>query len=210
MGLVSFGTVANFDSNSPSLCVPLLSIGRQGAFDQNQIGSENEFPATTVSGTQSGDITLYYLAARSAGQAFENPRRISAYRYPEQYGPASPAFSHSMLKRWCDVTHLYISGTASIVVHASRHQLPNEQLDDIVCNLRALVIHASAESGIDFCLEPHVPLKVYVRDIHDVPALRAPLQATLPTAPTLFFVSDICRRALGIEIEAFILSSPHV
>jgi len=185
-------------------------IGRQRAFDRHQVGSENELRAATMIGTQSGDITLNYLAARGAGEAFENPRQISAYRYSEQYGPASPASLRSLLKHRRDVTQLDSSGTASIVGHASRHQLPNEQLDEIACNLRALIIQASAESGIDFYLGQHAHLHVYARDSYDVPALRAPLQATLPTAPALFFVSDSCRRDLGIEVEAFIWSSPHV
>ena len=183
-------------------------VGRQRAFDRHQMQNEREFPAATVIGTHSGDITVYFLAARTPGEAFENPRQISAYRYPEQYGPARPAFSRSMLKRWNGVTHLYISGTASIVGHESRHQHLNEQLDEILRNLRALVAQANTNSGIDFNLKQDAQLKVYVRDINDVPALRAALLTALPTTPTLFLVGDICRRDLLVEIEAFIWSTP--
>jgi len=185
-------------------------VGRQRAFDQHQIRNEREFPAATVIGTHTGDVTLYFLAARTPGEPCENPRQISAYRYPEQYGPASPAFSRSMLKRWSGVTHLYISGTASIVGHASQHQRLNQQVDEILRNLHALVAQASTASGIDFCLQKRAQLKVYVRDINDVAALCAQLHTALPETPTLVLVGDICRRDLLVEIEAFLWSTPNV
>ena len=170
--------------------------------------TEREFPAATVIGTHSGDITIYFLAARVPGEPYENPRQISAYRYPEQYGPATPAFSCSMLMRWDGVAHLYISGTASIVGHESRHQQQTSQLDEIVRNLRALVAQATTRSGINFSPEQGAQLKVYVRDINDVPELRAALHAALPATPALFLVGDICRRDLLVEIEAVLWSLP--
>ncbi len=182
-------------------------VGRQRAFDTHQMQNEREFPAATVIGTHAGDITVYFLAARTPGEPCENPRQISAYRYPQQYGPASPAFSRSMLKRWNGVAHLYISGTASIVGHESRHQLLNQQLDEILRNLHALVAQAKTGSGIDFSLGSDAQLKVYVRDINDVPALRSQLQAALPTTLALFLIGDICRRDLRVEIEAVVWSN---
>ena len=181
-------------------------VGRQRALDRHQVRNERKFPAATVIGTHAGDITLYFLAARTPGEPFENPRQISAYRYPEQYGPASPAFSRSMMQRWDGVAHLYISGTASIVGHESRHLQLNEQLAEILHNLRVLVEQAKTHSGIDFSLEQRAQLKVYVRDINDAPALRAQLLAALPMTPALFLVGDICRRDLLVEIEAFVWS----
>ncbi|MBI3775791.1 MAG: hypothetical protein HY273_09615 [Gammaproteobacteria bacterium] len=181
-------------------------VGRQRAFDRHQLRNEREFPAATVIGTQSGDIALYFLAARTPGEPVENPRQLSAYRYPEQYGPASPAFSRSMLKRWDGVAHLYISGTASIVGHESRHQQLNNQLAEILHNLRALAAQATTHSGIDFSLEQRAHLKVYVRDINDASKLRTQLLTELPTTPALFLAGDICRRDLLLEIEALIWS----
>ena len=184
-------------------------VGRQRAFERHLVRDERDFPAATVIGTHAGGITLYFLAARTPGEPYENPRQISAYRYPEQYGPARPAFSRSMMKRWNDVTHLYISGTASIVGHESRHLQLNEQLDEIVRNLGALVTQANTRSGINFSLEQRAQLKVYVRDINDVPAVRTQLQACLPSTPSLFLAGDICRSDLQIEIEALVWSPSH-
>ena len=183
-------------------------VGRQRAFDQLLLRDEREFPAATVIGTHSGDITIYFLAARVPGEPYENPRQISAYRYPEQYGPATPAFSRSMLMRWNGVAHLYISGTASIVGHESRHQQQTAQLDEILRNLGALVAQATIRSGINFSLEQGTQLKVYVRDINDALTLRAALHAALPATPALFLVGDICRRDLLVEIEAILWSLP--
>ena len=179
-------------------------VGRQRAFEQHHLRNEREFPAATVIGTHTGDVTLYFLAARTPGESFENPRQVSAYRYPQQYGPASPTFSRSMLKRWDTMAHLYISGTASIVGHASRHQQLHEQLAEIMRNLHALVAQAQSASGIGFNLEHDAQLKVYVRDINDVPALRTQLQPL----PALFLVGDICRRDLHVEIEALLWNAP--
>lgn len=183
-------------------------MGRQRAFDRHQLRNEKDFPAATVIGTRSGGIIMYFLAARTAGEPYENPRQISAYRYPQQYGPVSPAFSRSMMKRWGNAAHLYISGTASIVGHESRHRHLNEQLDEILRNLHALVMQAKISSGIDFSLERRAQLKVYVRDINDEPALRTQLHTSLPSTPALFLAGDICRRDLRVEIEAFIWSGP--
>lgn len=179
-------------------------VGRQRAFDQYRLRDENEFPAATVIGTHNGGIALYFLAARTPGEPHENPRQVSAYHYPQQYGPASPAFSRSMLKRWDGVAHLYISGTASIVGHESRHRQLEEQFDEILRNLHALVAQVNIASGIHFNLERRAQLKVYVRDINDVPALRA----RLPNIPALFLAGDICRRDLRVEIEALLWSAP--
>lgn len=181
-------------------------VGRQHAFDRHQLRNEREFPAATVIGTRGGDIALYFLAARTPGEPIENPRQLSAYRYPEQYGPVSPAFSRSMLMRWHGVSHLYISGTASIVGHESQHQQLNDQLAEILQNLRALAMQATAHSGIEFSLEQRAQLKVYVRDINDAPKLRTQLLTALPHTPALFLVGDICRRDLLLEIEALVWS----
>src|SRR3546814_1451833 len=35
-------------------------------------------------------VQVYWLAARTPGTPVENPRQVSAYRYPRQYGPQQP------------------------------------------------------------------------------------------------------------------------
>ncbi len=100
---------------------------------------------------------------REPGIALENPRQISAYKYPRQYGPTPPAFSRAMLVA---PDLLMISGTASIVGHASQHAGNVErQMTEIFSNLDSLLMRARAHA-------PALPLrfggitliKAYLRD----------------------------------------------
>ena len=64
------------------------------------------------------DIALASAAGQRAPPVpVENPRQVSAYRYPALYGPRSPLFSRAVVKQWARSTQLYISGTASVVGH---------------------------------------------------------------------------------------------
>ena len=46
-------------------------------------------PAATAIGSRDGRrvLQVYWLAAREPGLPLENPRQVSAYRYPREYGP---------------------------------------------------------------------------------------------------------------------------
>src|SRR6187549_2182702 len=82
--------------------------------------AQPHFPAATVIGRRDDDprLQVYWLAGRHPGIALENPRQLSAYHYPRQYGQTSPTFSRAMLVA---PDTLMISGTASIVGHVSQH-----------------------------------------------------------------------------------------
>jgi hypothetical protein len=60
---------------------------------------EAALPAATCIGRFDGvrRLQVYWLAAREAGLPLENPRQVSAFRYPRQYGPQSPSFSRALL-----------------------------------------------------------------------------------------------------------------
>ena len=123
-------------------------------------------------------------------KVIENPRQVSAYRYPREHGPASPSFSRAALGP--DHT-LFVSGTASIVGHVSRHHSdPLAQLDETLRNLQAL--NALPESRSDL-------LKVYVRDPVHAALIRQRLLAWSAPQQTLLLSADICRRELLLEIE---------
>ena len=55
----------------------------------------NGFSAATAIGRRDGRrmLQVYGLAARVPGVAVENPRQLSAWRYPREYGPTSPTFA---------------------------------------------------------------------------------------------------------------------
>ena len=69
-------------------------VGRAAGLGEVQIGT---LPAATAIGRCDGVRTLqvYWLAARRPGTPVENPRQVSAYRYPRQYGPQSPSFARA-------------------------------------------------------------------------------------------------------------------
>src|SRR5690606_18281863 len=71
-------------------------------------------PAATAIGRcdQARVLQVYWLAAAAPGTPLENPRQVSAYRYPREYGPQPPSFARAMLPPTADRTPLLLSGTA--------------------------------------------------------------------------------------------------
>src|SRR5690606_280667 len=56
-------------------------------------------------------LQVYWMAAAAPGTPLENPRQVSAYRYPRDYGPQPPSFARAMLPPTADRTPLLLSGT---------------------------------------------------------------------------------------------------
>ncbi len=136
----------------------------------------------------------------------ENPRQVSAFRYPREHGPVGPSFSRATLKHWADRAQLLVSGTASIVGHESRH-LDNAvaQLAELKTNLRALIGNALSLHFPGLAPEQCRPegYKLYLRDRGLLETLRAQLpQYFAADAPLLLLEGDICRRELLVEVEA--------
>lgn len=166
---------------------------------------ERDLPAATAIGTASPGLLVYFIAARRPGRQVENPRQVSAFRYPERYSPRSPSFSRATLKHWGAARHLYVSGTASIVGHESLHaEDPRAQLDEILRNLEALIGAADAVDALGIASPREFSLlKVYVRDAEQAATLAQHLATRLPAPPpTLYLRGDICRVELALEIEA--------
>jgi chorismate lyase/3-hydroxybenzoate synthase len=158
------------------------------------------FPAATAIGHLRSEnlLQIYLLACDQPGQRVENPRQVSAWRYPRQYGRTPPSFARAMSLPAQDV--LAISGTAAVVGHASAHQDNlDAQLTETLTNLEALLASADMAAGFD----THSPLKAYVRHGEDAPRVRAFLQARLPGVPVLLLHGDICRGELLVEIDGW-------
>lgn len=176
-----------------------FSLGRHQALARRH-GFETRLPAATCIGTRDAGMTVCLLAAREPGAQVENPRQVSAFRYPPVHGPKSPSFSRACLKHWQDVSHLFVSGTASVVGHESAHRGDLlAQLDETHRNFEALLAHAQGAAG-----EPFHPaaLKAYVRAGEDAPAVLARMRRLFGAdTPLLCLVGDICRRDLLVEIE---------
>ncbi len=158
------------------------------------------FPAATAIGHRSNEhrLQVYLLACDQPGQRVENPRQVSAWRYPRQYGRTPPSFARAMALPSQDA--LAISGTAAVVGHASAHQDDLQaQLEETLVNLEALLASAGMAAGFD----AQSPLKVYVRHDSDASSVRAFLQQRLPGVPVLLLHGDICRSELLVEIDGW-------
>lgn len=178
-------------------------IGRQSAFDDAGL-SKRSLPAATGVGSRQGDLLVYFLAAREPGDQIENPRQVSAFDYPPQYGPRSPAFSRAMAKRWGRERHLYISGTASIVGHESKHDDDVRlQLDETLDNIGELIDSANRKEDIGISTISDLSmLKVYVRDENDTDLIRERILKRVGAAvPSVYLGGDLCRRDLLLELE---------
>lgn len=165
---------------------------------------EASLPAATAIGSRGGDLLIYFLAAKLPGVPVENPRQLSAYRYPRQYGPRSPSFSRAMLVPWRAPPELLVSGTASVVGSETRHAgQPQQQLGELLENLEALTGHASALHLQDRPLQwvPQV-LKLYVRDAADAARSITLLAPRVPAGRLVVMQGDICRSDLSLEVEA--------
>jgi enamine deaminase RidA (YjgF/YER057c/UK114 family) len=162
-------------------------------------------PAASALGAAAGSpLTLYFLASRRAPAFIENPRQVSAYRYPAQYGPRSPAFSRATVLGEGSEATLFISGTASIVGHRTLHAGdPGAQTRETLANIEALLEEAARRSPMAPLRLETLAYKVYVRDPKDLPLVRAELASALGSAAAVLYLkADICRRDLAVEIEA--------
>jgi chorismate lyase/3-hydroxybenzoate synthase len=182
----------------------LFCLGRARAFAAMHATSPDMgYPAASAVGKPRGARTLQvgWLAGRDAGTTLENPRQLSAYDYPRQYGPAAPSFSRATLT---PDPLLLISGTASIVGHASV-RLGNvaAQLEETLANLENLLRHARARTGFGPAgLGPASLVKVYLRKPTDAAVIESRLRERLGhEVPFLILAADICRSELLLEIE---------
>jgi chorismate lyase/3-hydroxybenzoate synthase len=158
------------------------------------------FPAATAIGHHGHPhrLQVYLLACDQGGTRVENPRQVSAWRYPRQYGRTPPSFARAMVLPALDA--LAISGTAAVVGHASAHHDDlDAQLDETLINLEALLASADMSTGFD----THSPLKAYVRHAADAARVREFFRQRLPGVPVLLLHGDICRSELLVEIDGW-------
>jgi len=179
-------------------------LGRARAFAASRGGPPGiGYPAASAVGKQGGarSLQVCWFAMREPGLAIENPRQTSAFHYPRRYGPAAPSFSRAMIAP--DDT-LYVSGTASILGHASVHPHdPEAQLAETVVNLEALLQRALASQRLQTGkLGADSLLKVYVRHARDASLVERRLRQQFGAeVPLLILAADICRTELLLEIE---------
>lgn len=181
-----------------------FNFGRQEAFAKGGPKDKGAIPAACALGFEEGPLTIAFLAGKNAGVAIENPRQVSAYRYPPQYGPRSPLFSRATLADAGNVEILFLSGTASITGHETLHAGDVvRQTRETLANIEAVLTEANAcarrsRFGLDNLL-----YTVYVRHAADFDAVRGELERAAGSGlHAVYLQADICRQDLLVEIEA--------
>ncbi|WP_407970876.1 endoribonuclease L-PSP [Burkholderia pyrrocinia] len=193
-----------------------FNIGRQHAFDACRRALTGGVPAACALGSVvpvAGDaspaapLAIHFIASRTPADPVENPRQVSAYHYPAQYGPRAPTFARAAA--WANggaAPVLFVSGTASIVGHRTVHAGDVvAQTRETVANLAAVLEQAARQGHGPFSLAD-LSYRVYVRDAGDAAALaeidRVLRDAAGPGVRPLFVHADVCRDDLLVEIEA--------
>jgi chorismate lyase/3-hydroxybenzoate synthase len=190
-----------------------FNLGRQDAFLSHGRDVVGNVPAACALGFEStfddknaphNSLIISFLAGRVKPQYIENPRQISAYQYPQQYGSRSPTFSRASLVTQGSDELLFLSGTASIVGHKTLH--PNDvvaQTRETIANINAVLIELnSRDSEMKFGLSD-LHYTVYVRHIEDLEAIRNELKLCVGAElNAVYLQANVCRQDLLLEIEA--------
>jgi chorismate lyase / 3-hydroxybenzoate synthase len=168
----------------------LFCAGRHDAFVAAGYHHDVDLPSASAVGMPGRGLITYFLASRDGGEQVENPRQVAAYDYPPQYGPKSPSFSRATV--WHDT--VFVSGTSSVVGHATVHEGDvDAQLDETLRNIEAVL------SRTGRALDSVIAAKTYVRRAEDYPRIAARLADVFPV--NLYLEADICRKDLLLEIE---------
>lgn len=181
-----------------------FNLGRQDAFIACQRDVVGNVPAACALGSVSGPLTIAFLAGRKSPLAIENPRQISAFAYPDNYGPRSPTFARASLVRLGSDAVLFVSGTASIVGHRTVH--PGDvqaQTRETLTNIEAIVQVANQQVNKPLFSLSRLLYRVYVRHSADLAAIRDVMQERMgPQFSAVFLQADVCRHDLLVEMEA--------
>ena len=181
-----------------------FNIGRQDAFLEFSRGATGNVPAACALGLFSGPLSIAFMAGGTPAVPLENPRQVSAYHYPAEYGPRSPTFSRAALVYPPGREILFISGTASIVGHQTVH--PGDvagQCREAMANVAVVVGEAGRLGRTGPYPLAELAYRVYVRDAASQPLVAATLAPLIgPAADVVYVQADICRTDLLLEIEA--------
>lgn len=179
-------------------------VGRHDALTAAGLDDERLAAASAI-GTHAPGLLIYFIAAKDPPNPVENPRQVSAYRYPPQYGPRSPLFSRAAVKRWTAGTHFYISGTASVVGHRTCHEGDHlEQLRETFRNIEALIGHARAAESLRIDSPRELKqLKIYVREPPHAELEDEVARLFGESMSRVYLLADICRAGLLLEIDGF-------
>lgn len=182
----------------------LFNTGRRAALLEADYLAKDGAPAACALGSHRGGFKIAFLASTTPCFGIENPRQVSAYNYPQDYGVNPPIFARAgWFRQPGGKDLLFVSGTASIVGHQTLHIGDVAlQTNETITNIQAVLQEANRLAGGEVWALNHLHGQVYVRN----PADLAVIQAILKQHALLNFTyvhADVCRAELLVEIEAY-------
>jgi len=190
--------------------------GRSLAFE-HYLGSDfdRKLPAASAVGIDDTKLVMYFLAGKTPGIHLENPEQVSAYQYPQIYGPRPPSFARGTRVNLAGRRVGYLSGTASIKGHQS--VTLGDTADQLYTTLdnMSLIFESMGFVNERHSYGSYFPdaddyqrsFKVYIRHLADmkyVQNLFSQMIGLRADDRVLYLQSDICRSELNLEIEAVI------
>jgi chorismate lyase/3-hydroxybenzoate synthase len=183
-----------------------FSVGRAKSFRAAGIEDAGAPTGTAIGASSDRGLTLIALASRRSTGLTENPRQVSAYRYPRKYGPSSPKFSRGGFVASDRHRLFLISGTAAVIGHESAYPYDAARQTDETLNNLGILCNAVSDldpAGPTLALDAKCALRVYLRDPEDFAVVKSKLKNTFGRdAPCIAFLQgNICRRELMVEID---------
>lgn len=183
-----------------------FSVGRARVFEEQGVFDDTVPTGTAVGCVRAAGLSIIALVSKHGLRAAENPRQVSAFKYPRQYGPKSPKFSRGGFVAAANHELFLLSGTAAIVGHESAHPFDVAlQTEETLHNLEHLCQALSALPGAEspLTLDKDSVLRVYLRDAADRDLVAGRLQELLGDTQSnvVYLHADICRRELMVEID---------
>ena len=181
----------------------LFCSGRAQAFsDYYDHAESSHFPSASATGCDSDDLTVVFLAGAVGATHWENPEQIPAYKYPEKYGPRSPAFARG--SRFIDTKGgewILVAGTAAI--KGSETLYPGDfsrQLPVVIENMEIVLKQVGVNLAAEKNRRSH--FKFFLRHAKNLNALQTVIRGILGPMDTYSIVrADICRADLEVEVE---------
>ena len=185
--------------------------GRRRALREDEQAAGLALPAVTTTGSRAPGFAVYFLSGREAGTSLENPRQTAPSDYPEHLGPHGPSFCRGVSHAADGQAALYLSGTASITGHETRHRGDAAaQAREILHNHAAVIEQARIEGATGPERLHDLPFqKIYLANPDDLPKVEDAVDSVLGReTPRHFLHSRLCRDDLLLEMESVYLHEP--
>ncbi len=173
---------------------------------------EVKLPAGTGVGIADDTYAIYFIAVKENITNVENPEQVSAYKYPDRYGPRSPSFARGTVVTLNSEHIGYLSGTASIKGHESIGQGDiGRQFEVTLSNMNLVLERMGFNKALkDSTLYYHT-FTIYLRNPSDLPVIQQMVENNFPNSAKVIYLNcDICRSELDIEIEATITTKTTI